>query len=81
MDPQLLRGGFRIGIVILGLALITLPLQPRDSAEFVVTVMAAIVGAAFVIGIALLARGANPRVPSAGNDRKEYNRRSRGGGQ
>lgn len=80
MDPQLLRGGLRIGVLILALALVTLPFQPRDSAEFVVTVMAAVVGAAFVVGVTLLARGANPRVPSAGTERKRYNRRDTGGG-
>ncbi len=81
MDPQILRGGFRIGVLLLGLALLMLPFQPRDSAEFVVTVLAAIVGSVFVLGIALLARSANPRLPRAGTDRKEYNKRSTGGGQ
>ncbi len=80
MDPQLLRGGFRIGMLVLAVALLTLPFQPRDSAEFVVTVMAAVVGGAFVLGVTLLARGANPRVPSAGNERKRYNKRDTGGG-
>ena len=56
MDPQLLRGGFRIGLFVLGVALFTLPFQPRDSAEFAVTVMAAIVGGAFVVGVVIFAR-------------------------
>ena len=81
MDPQILRGGFRIGVLVLGLALLMLPFQPRDSAEFVVTVLAAIVGSAFVLGIALLARSANPPLPRAGTNRKGYNKRSTGGGQ
>ena len=80
MDPQILRGGFRIGVVVLGLALMMLPFQPRDSAEFVVSILAAIVGGTFVLGIALLARKANPPLPRAGTGRKEYNRRSTGGG-
>ena len=50
MDPRLLRGGFRIGFTIVAVALVTLPFQPRDSAEFVVTVLAALVGGAFVTG-------------------------------
>lgn len=79
MDPQLLRGGFRIGVLILSVALLTLPLQPLGSAEFVVTVMAAVVGGVFVIGVTVLARGANPRVPDAGKERKEYNKRDTGG--
>lgn len=69
MDPQLLRGGFRIGFTILVIALVTLPFQPRDSAEFVVTVLAALVGGAFVLGIFLLARTANPRLPMTGGGR------------
>lgn len=63
MDPEILRPAFRIAVLIAGLAIVTLPLQPRDSAEFVVTVLAAIVGLVFAIGIALLARAAHPRIP------------------
>ena len=87
MDPQILRGGFRIGILVLGLAVLMLPFQPRDSAEFVVTLLAAIVGGAFVLGVVLLARTANPPLPgptaanSAKGKRKEYNNRSTGRGQ
>jgi hypothetical protein len=81
MDPQILRGGFRIGVLVLGLALLTLPFEPRDSAEFVVSVLATIVGGVFVLGIALLARIANPPLPRAATGRKEYNKRSTGGGQ
>ena len=84
MDPQLLRGGFRIGILVLGLSVLMLPFQPRDSAEFVVTVLAALVGGAIVLGVVLLARTANPPLPgpSAARDakgkRKEYNKRAIG---
>ena len=70
MDPRLLRGGFRIGFTIVAVALVTLPFQPRDSAEFVVTVLAALVGGAFVLGVLLLTRAANPRLP---NDKKQPN--------
>jgi hypothetical protein len=63
VDPQLLRGGFRIGFFIAAIALATLPFQPRDSAEFVVTMIAAIIGGAFMFGIWLLARAANPPHP------------------
>ncbi len=71
MDPQLLRGGFRIAFLILAAALVMLPFQPRDSAEFVVTVLAAIVGGVFVLGIALLARASNPRMPDDKTARKD----------
>ncbi len=78
MDPQLLRPALRIALLILGLSLLILPFEPRDSAEFVVTVMALVVGAIFAGGVALLARTANPRLPSAGMERKGYNRRDTG---
>ena len=78
MDPQILRAGFRIGFVVLALAVATLPFQPRDSAEFVVTALAAVVGGALTIGIALLARSAAPPVPDAGNRKKGYNKRFAG---
>jgi len=81
MDPQILRGGLRIGVLVLGLSLVMLPFQPRDSAEFVVTVLAALVGGAFVLGIGLLARGANPQPPSALDAKgtgKPYNKRATG---
>jgi len=75
VDPQLLRGGFRIAFTVLAIALITLPFQPRDSAEFVVTVLAALVGGAFVLGILLLARAANPRLPNDKRQSNGYNER------
>lgn len=86
MDPQILRGGFRIGVLVLALAVLMLPFQPRDSAEFVVTVLAALVGGAFVLGVVLLARSADPPLPgqTKANDAKgswkEYNKRSTGRG-
>lgn len=70
MDPQLLRAGFRISTLIFLLALVTLPFQPRGSAEFSVTILAAAVGAAFSIGVAALARAANPSLPNAEPSRK-----------
>ncbi len=83
MDPQILRGGFRIGVLVLALALLMLPFQPQGSAEFIVTVLAALVGAAFVLGLALLAKTANPPLPRSRNadeQQKGYNKRSTGGG-
>jgi hypothetical protein len=70
MDPQLLRGGFRIAFLIVALALLTLPLQPPGSAEFFVTVLAALVGGVFVLGIAIIARVANPPLPNDKRPRK-----------
>lgn len=76
MDPQILRGGLRIGVLVLGLAILMLPFQPPGSAEFVVTILAALVGAAFVLGVALLARTANPSVAQARGPRKGDKKRS-----
>ncbi len=76
MDPQLLRAGFRIGVLIFALALVTLPFQPSGSAEFSVTILAAAVGAAFMIGVAILARAANPPLPGDEPSRKSDTGRS-----
>jgi hypothetical protein len=63
VDPQLLRGGFRIGILIVLVALVMLPFQPRGSAEFFVTVLAAAIGGLFLLGITALVRWSTPRIP------------------
>lgn len=65
IDPRILRGGFRIGVFILAVALVTLPFQPHDSPEFVVTVMSAVVGGAFVLAIVAVARWGQPSPPNA----------------
>jgi hypothetical protein len=67
MDPQLLRGGFRIGFLVTVLALITLPFQPPDSAEFVVTVLALIMGALFAALVTLVMRWSTPAIPKSGD--------------
>ena len=75
IDPRILRGGFRVGVFILLLAIATLPFQPHDSPEFVVTVMSALVGGAFVAGIAALARWGERAMPNDKRGEKEYNGR------
>jgi hypothetical protein len=72
VDPELLRAGFRLGVLILALALITLPFQNRSSAEFVVTVLAAVVGLAFTLGVGILARRAAPPLPSGDKRRSNH---------
>lgn len=79
MDPDLLRGGFRIGFLILALSLVSLPFQPAGSAEQVVTVMAAAVAGAFVLGISIVARRAEPGPTQDKPERKGYNKGSTGG--
>ena len=64
MDPIALQAAFRVAILILVAALVMLPFQPANSAEFVVTVLAAIVGLLFVGLVAVLARLSDSRPPN-----------------
>jgi hypothetical protein len=63
VDPLLLRSAFRLGFVILFLALAVLPFEDPSSAEFVVTVLAVIVGGIFVGLVTVLARSSLPPPP------------------
>ena len=64
MDPIALQAAFRVALLILIAALLMLPFQPPNSAEFVVTVMAAIVGLIFVGVVAVSARLSGSRPPN-----------------
>jgi hypothetical protein len=64
MDPLGLQAAFRVAILILIVALAMLPFQPPNSAEFVVTVMAAVVGLIFVGIVAVIARLSGSRPPN-----------------
>ena len=63
MDPVLLQSAFRVGFLILALSLLILPFQDRSSAEFVATVLAAVVGFLFVGVVTVLARSSLPPPP------------------
>ena len=63
MDPILLQGAFRIGFLILALSLLVLPFEDRSSAEFVATVLAALMGLLFVGIVTVLARSSLPPPP------------------
>jgi|GEM_PF-1315043 hypothetical protein len=63
MDPILLQGAFRIGFLILTLSLLVLPFEDRSSAEFVATVLAALMGLLFVGLVTVLARSSLPPPP------------------
>ncbi len=78
MDARLLQSGFRIGFTILAIALVSLPFQPRGSAEFVVTVLAIVVSGTLVIGVTLLARAARPTLPNDKRRPSGYNERRHG---
>ena len=76
MGSELLRGAFRIAVLVVLLALVTLPFQPRDSAEFVVTVLALGVGVAFMLAVAALARHAGGEPPRDKRSVGRYNQRN-----
>jgi hypothetical protein len=63
MDPVLLQSAFRVGFLILAVSLLILPFQERSSAEFVATVLAAIVGFLFIGIVTILARSSLPPPP------------------
>jgi len=67
MDPQILAAGFRIAIFVTTTAVLLLIFEPRDSAEFVVSVMALAIGLAFVVLVAVLIRYSTPRIPREHN--------------
>ena len=60
MDPILLQGAFRLGFLILALSLVVLPFEDRSSAEFVATVLAALMGLLFIGIVTVLARSSLP---------------------
>ena len=67
MDPQILHAGFRIALLIAGVALFLLVFEPRDSAEFVVSAMALIIGLTFMALVAVLVWYSTPKMPRAHN--------------
>ena len=64
MDPIALQAAFRVAVLILIVAIAMLPFQPPNSAEFVVTVLAAVVGLIFVGLVVLLVRLSGSRPPN-----------------
>ena len=66
MDPLLLRSAFRLGFLILVMALLVLPFEDRSSPEFVATVLALVVGLLFVGLVTVLARSSLPPPPRTG---------------
>jgi hypothetical protein len=65
VDPIALQAALRVAILILLAAVVMLPFQPPNSAEFVVTVLAAIVGLVFVGLVVVLVRLSGSRPPNA----------------
>jgi preprotein translocase subunit Sss1 len=56
IDPQIGRAAFRIAIFITGVALVLLPLEERDSAEFYVSLVTAFIGLAAIGVIVFVVR-------------------------
>ena len=67
MDPQVLRAGFRIAMFVTATAVLLVLVEPRDSAEFVVSTMALGVGLIFVILVSVLVWYSTPKMPRAHN--------------
>jgi amino acid transporter len=64
VDPIALQAALRVALLILIAAVVMLPFQPANSAEFVVTVLAAVVGLIFVGLVVVFARLSGSRPPN-----------------
>ena len=64
MDPIAFQAALRAAVLILIVAVAMLPFQPPNSAEFVVTVLAAVVGLIFVVLVAVVVRLSTSRPPN-----------------
>ncbi|HEX9265935.1 MAG TPA: hypothetical protein VF965_00475 [Candidatus Limnocylindria bacterium] len=64
MDPIAFQAALRVAVLILIVAVAMLPFQPPNSAEFVVTVLAAVVGLIFVVLVAVVVRLSTSRPPN-----------------
>lgn len=64
MDPIALQAALRVAVLIVIVAVAMLPFQPPNSAEFVVTVLAATVGLIFVGLVGVLVRLSGSRPPN-----------------
>jgi hypothetical protein len=56
MNPEIGRAGFSLAIFVTVTSMLLLPFLERDSAEFVVTVLAIAAGGLTILVIAILAR-------------------------
>jgi len=64
VDPIAFQAALRVAVLILIVAVAMLPFQPPNSAEFVVTVLAAVVGLIFVVLVAMVVRLSTSRPPN-----------------
>ena len=75
MDPQILKAGFRVAVLLAFVAGVLLLFEPRDSAEFVVSALTLCIGLLFMGLVALLVRYSTPRIPPEHNARVQSRRR------
>jgi hypothetical protein len=64
VDPIAFQAALRVAVLILIVAVAMLPFQPPNSAEFIVTVLAAVVGLIFVLLVAVMVRLSTSRPPN-----------------
>jgi len=64
LDPIAFQAALRVAVLILIVAVAMLPFQPPNSPEFVVTVLAAVVGLIFVVLVAVVVRLSTSRPPN-----------------
>ena len=67
MDPQILRAGFRVAVLLAFVAGALLFFEPRDSAEFVVSALTLGIGLLFMGVVAVIVRYSTPRMPAEHN--------------
>ena len=75
MDPQILKAGFRIAVLLAFVGGILLLVEPRDSAEFVVSALTFCLGALFMGLIAAIVRHSTSRMPAEHNARVQPRRK------
>jgi hypothetical protein len=66
MPPELIRAGLRLGLMLLVLAVGTLVFLRPTSAEFWVSVVAAVIAAVFIGGLAIVLRITHQSPPGKG---------------
>ena len=75
MDPQILKAGFRVAVLLAFVAGVLLFFEPRDSAEFVVSALTLGIGLLFMGVVAVIVRYSTPRMPPEHNARVQRRRK------
>lgn len=75
VDPQILKAGFRVAVLLAFVAGILLLFEPRDSAEFVVSALTFCIGLLFMGVVAVIVRYSTPRMPAEHNAKDRRRRK------